>query len=200
MTRVLRVSFALGGAAFVALGVLAAVIAIEGRNGPTTLLGRLGHIWELAFTVALVPIVVALVLACRAVRSNAGWVLSALTVAAFAVAAVLAIVRFAGLISLFLPLANWVPGSILLAVSSWVIARAAVRRGILPASMGRAAGVIVIAEAAISVATAAGVLLSGTNAAAVNISAGLALGGAWAAVGLWWLVAGLRWGRVAIAG
>lgn len=133
-------------------------------------------------------------------RSNAGWVLSALTVAAFAVAAVLAIVRFAGLISLFLPLANWVPGSILLAVSSWVIARAAVRRGILPASMGRAAGVIVIAEAAISVATAAGVLLSGTNAAAVNISAGLALGGAWAAVGLWWLVAGLRWGRVAIAG
>lgn len=48
MTRVLRVSFALGGAAFVALGVLAAVIAIEGRNGPTTLLGRLGHIWELA--------------------------------------------------------------------------------------------------------------------------------------------------------
>lgn len=194
-TGVLRLSLAIGGAALVGLGVLAIIAAVEGADGLTRILGVLGRIWEMTFTVALIPILGALSLVCAAVRSLGAWVFAALTALALGTAALIALLRIAGLVEVFLPLANWLPGTILVAIWGWVAARAAVRERWLAPAARRVAGALLIAQITLLALASGAVLVAGTGSPAVNISAGAASGGIWITVGVMWLAGAARWGQ-----
>jgi hypothetical protein len=192
-TRVLRVSLALGGTAILALGVLAVVISIEGRFGPTPLLGVLGHIWEIIFAVALIPTFVAMFLVSRGARSVSSSAIAILAALSLGAAALVGILRLAGLVELFLPLANWLPGTLLLAAWGWVAARAAVREGHLGQGTRRLAGAVLIAQIALVVFSSAAVLVGGTTSMAASISAGAAAGALWIVLGASWLAFAAQW-------
>ncbi|MDQ2670737.1 MAG: hypothetical protein M3Y31_08905 [Gemmatimonadota bacterium] len=195
ITGVLRLSLAIGGAGLAGLGVLAIVTAVEGADGPTRLLGVLGRIWEMTFTAALIPILGALSLVCMVVRALSAWVTAALTALALCAAASIAILRIAGWVDVSLPLANWLPGTILMAIWGWVAARAAVREGYLVPPASRAAGALLIAQIALLALACGVVLVAGTDSPAVNISAGAASGGMWITVGVMWFAGAARWGK-----
>lgn len=192
-TRVLRASLAIGGTAILALGVLAVIISIEGRFGPTPLLGVLGHVWEMIFATALIPILVAMILACRATRSLSSSAVAIVAALSLSAAALIAILRLAGLVQMFLPLANWLPGTLVLAAWGWVVARAAGREGYLGSAMSRVAGAVLIAQIALLAFAAIAVLVGGTTSVAVNLSAGAAGGLIWITVGVEWLAFAARW-------
>lgn len=189
----LRASLTIAGVAIIALGVLAVVTAVEGARGPTRLVGVFSYTWEMIFTAALIPIVAAMVLVSRMTRARAVAVVAGAVAIALGAAAIIAVLRLAGRIEVFLPLANWVPGTMLMVLWGWLAARAAVQAQRLPPAMSRAAGITSIGQVILFALALAAVLVFGTNSPGVNIAAGAAYGSIWIALGAGWIAGAARW-------
>lgn len=189
----LRALLIVGGAAWAALGTLSAVAAIEGANGPTARLTTIGFVWEFIFATATVPMIAAMVLASRSARSGIAWVLLAFGAIFLTGAAVVAILRLAGVVDVLLPLVNWVPGTVCVIVWGWLAARGLARQGVIGGGFVRSAAGLAISEIAALVLAGVAVAVTGTREPLANVVAGVAGGAILVGVGVWWIALAVRW-------
>ena len=188
---VLTVLLIAGGCALVALAALSVVMGIEGARGPTPRLGRLAYVWEIIFVLATPVLLVGMLWVPAALHSVASWTLAILAAVALVAAAIVAVARWTGAMEVLFPLANWVPGTVLIAFWGWAAGRRAVRSGRLPSAMSAAAATVAALQVGVLVVAGAVFGVAGGRDVALNIAAGLIVPAIMAMMGAWWICLGV---------
>ena len=185
--------FLCGGATLGVLALLSLIMGLEGVRGPTPRLGRMGYIWEGIFVAGTLVLAAGIASISAALRAVVPWMLASAAACALAVATIVAMARMAGAVDVLFPLANWVPGTVLISLWGWAASRAAVRQRRLPSAMSTAAAILAVLQAVVILMGIAVFGVYGGLNATLNLTAAMIVPAIVGGLAGWWICLGVFW-------